>query len=98
MTYRNRKLLDLMREAPCCLQLGVPGCGNFPSVACHSDMLYHGRGVGHKSHDCLAVPGCPACHESFQRRWLGEGYSAAWAAAMSRWLVWAFENGKIGVI
>lgn len=95
-TQRSRSLLDVAHEAPCMLLLGVKGCGNHPSVPCHSDMLAHGRGAGMKSHDCLAVPGCPACHAAFTRKRLGkEGYLTAWANAMARYLVWAWKNGKV---
>lgn len=80
------------------LLLGAPGCGNDKSVPCHSDMLRHGRGVGHKSHDCLAVPGCPACHAAFTRQHLGQaGYEAAWLGALERWLVWIWNTGKVKV-
>jgi hypothetical protein len=98
MTHRNRQLLDLAHEAPCMLQLGVPGCGNHLSVPCHSDMLEHGRGAGHKSHDCLAVPGCPACHAAFTRENLErDGYAFAWARAMARYLAWLWTNDKVRV-
>lgn len=80
------------------LQLGQAGCGSNPSVPCHSDALEHGRGTGHKSHDCLAVPGCPACHGAFTRARLGrDGYLTAWREAMARYLVWLWENGRIAV-
>ena len=96
MTYRNPTLLELCREAPCCLQLGAPGCGTNASVACHSDMIRHGRGEHHKSHDCFAVPGCPACHEAWKRSNLGkEGYHAAWVEAMERYILWLWVSGNI---
>jgi hypothetical protein len=97
-THRDRKLLDLAHEAPC--MLGLPdgrGCGIQFSVPCHSDLLRHGRGVGHKSHDCLAVPGCPECHARFTREHLGDRYEATWLAAMERYLVWLWRNGKVKV-
>ena len=97
MTYRSRKLLDICHEAPCFLQIAVP-CGNFASVPVHSDMLRHGRGVGHKSHDCLAVPGCPDCHAVFTREYLGKGgYEAIWVTAMERYLVWLWESERIKI-
>lgn len=97
-TQRSRSLLDVAHEAPCCLQLGAKGCGIHPSVPCHSDMLAHGRGAGLKSHDCLAVPGCPACHAAFTRKKLGkDGYLIAWANAMARYLVWQWKTGKLKV-
>lgn len=96
MTHRCRPLLDLTHEAPCMLLLGADGCGNFPSVPCHSDALEHGRGCGHKSHDCLAPPGCPACHAIFTRKHLGhDGYLLAHASALARWVVWLWENRKV---
>jgi len=98
VTYRNRALLDLCHEAPCCLQLAPTFCGNNASSACHSDMIRHGRAVGHKSHDCFAVPGCPACHIAFTRENLGkEGYHAAWTEAMERYILWLWVAEKIQI-
>lgn len=97
MTFRSRKLLDIAHEAPCFLQIAMP-CGQDQSVPCHSDQLRHGRGVGHKSHDCLAVPGCPACHVLFTRQYLGKAdYDSIWMQAFERYIVWLWEEGKIGV-
>jgi hypothetical protein len=99
MTYRNRALLDIAHEAPCCLQImEVCEGGKYPSVPCHSDMLRHGRGTGHKSHDCYAVPGCPACHAAFSRKHLGrDGYDSVWCLAFERYIGWLWAEGKIGV-
>ncbi len=96
MTYRNRLLLDVAHDAPCMLQLGVEGCGANKSVPCHSDMLRHGRGEGHKSGDQFAVPGCPACHAAFTRAQLGrDGYLAAWVTAFERYVTWLWENKRV---
>jgi len=96
MTHRNRALLDLCHEAPCFLLLGFEGCGRDASVPAHSDMIRHGRGKDHKSHDCFAVPGCPVCHEHFKRSELGpDGYHEAWTAAMERWILYLWVSGKI---
>lgn len=98
MTIRDRKLLDIAHGCQCFLKLGARGCGEHPSVPCHSDMLRHGRGAGHKSHDVFAVPGCPGCHAIFTRAHLGrEGYEDAWLAAYERYQVWLWENGKVKV-
>ncbi len=98
MTYRNRALLDLAHDAPCMLRLGPPGCGGNASVPAHSDLLRHGRGVGHKGGDQFAVAGCPACHAIFTRANLGrEGYEAVWLAAHERYLTWLWENERIKV-
>lgn len=96
--YENRKLLDLAHEAPCMLQLSVPGCGGYASVPCHSDMLRHSRGFSSKTHDFLAVAGCPACHAAFTRARLGrDGYEQAWQLGLERYLHWLWTNGKLKV-
>ena len=97
MTYRNRKLLDLAHEAPCFVNIAKP-CGNDPSVPAHSDMLKHGRGVGHKSGDQFAVSCCPNCHAKFTREFLGrDQYAEIWLQAHERFLTWMFENEKVKV-
>lgn len=97
-TVRDRKLLDLAHDAPCMLLLGAQGCGNHPSVPCHSDMLRHGRGMGHKSHDVFAVPGCPACHSAFTRAVLGEErYDQVWREANERYQVYLWKNKLVRV-
>lgn len=61
-------------------------------------MQRHGRGVGHKSHDCLAVAGCPACHAAFTRSRLGrEEYERVWERAFANYQVWLWENAKVKV-
>lgn len=97
MTFRSRRLLDIAHEAPCCLEIGGICQGNkYPSVPCHSDMLRHGRGVGHKSHDFYAVPGCPACHAHFTRKYLGkDGYDTVWCAAFEQYIGWLWSNEKV---
>lgn len=98
MTHRDRKLLDVAHDAPCMLQLGTNGCGNNASVPCHSDMQKHGRGHSHKSHDCLAVAGCPSCHAMFTREHLGRnGYEDAWMKAITRYWVWLWTEGRVMV-
>ncbi len=97
MTHRSRKLLDVAHEAPCFLVLS-PTCGNHPSVPCHSDQLSDGRGVGHKSHDCLAIPGCPDCHALFTREHMGkQAYQYVHARALKEYLVWLWQNNKVKV-
>jgi len=96
MTHRNLALLDLCHEAPCLLLPGQHECLGAPSEPCHSDMIRHGRGEHHKSHDCFAVPGCHNAHLSFTRANLGkEGYHAAWTAAMERWILYLWVSEKI---
>lgn len=96
MTYRNRALLDLCHEAPCLLLPGQHECLGPPSEPCHSDMIRHGRGEHHKSHDCFAPPGCHNAHLAFTRSNLGkEGYFQAWVEAMERYILWQWVTGKV---
>lgn len=99
MTYRNRRLLDISHEAPCMLKIeGVCQDGLHPSVPAHSNQLRHGRGVGHKSHDCFVVAACPGCHS-----WLDTGGATRadkqqrFLEGLERYLLWMFENGKVKV-
>lgn len=95
MTFRNRALLDLCHSAPCLLLPGQHDCIS-PSEPVHSDMIRHGRGEHHKSHDCFAVPGCHNAHLAFTRANLGkEGYHAAWVEAFERWNLYLWVSGKI---
>lgn len=76
----------------------APDCGNNASVACHSDLLRHGRGIGSKSHAAFAVPGCPACHSLFTRAHLGrEDYADVWLSAHENYLRWLWDGGRIRV-
>src|SRR3990167_7538430 len=98
MTFSSRKLLDVCHAAPCFLLLSECGCSRDASVPCHSDSQRHGRGIGHKSGDQYAVPGCPPCHALFTRAHLGrEGYDQAWLRAHERYLTWLWETGKLEV-
>jgi hypothetical protein len=64
---RDRALLDLCHNQRCYLRF--EGCQDghpdWPTVPCHPESLALGRGLGRKSPDNLALPGCPECH----RRW-----------------------------
>jgi hypothetical protein len=98
MTYRNRALLDLCHEAPCLLLPGQHECLGGPSEPAHSDMIRHGRGEHHKSHDCFAVPGCHNAHLAFNRANLGkDGYHAAWTEAMERYILWLWVSDGIRI-
>ena len=60
MTYRNRRLLDAVRELPCQLQV-VGVCQGGPCVPCHLNMQAFDKGLGHKAMDVPAA-GCAPCH------------------------------------
>jgi hypothetical protein len=102
LTYRNGKLLRLCHHRPCMLQIPKVCTGgdrpDRPSVPCHSNMLRHGRGHAHKSHDVFTVPGCPDCHH-----WLDYGKASrdekqdAFMAALERWWLYAWDNELLEV-
>ena len=56
--YRNKKLLELLRQLPC------QNCGieNGTIVACHSNQSKHGKGMGMKAPDSLVGALCSTCH------------------------------------
>ena len=63
--YRNRKLLDLAHRIDSeCANCGIEG----PMEPAHSNLLQHGKGMSHKSHDVFHAHLCHACHS-----WLDQG-------------------------
>jgi len=60
--YRNRRLLDAVRELHC--QFQIPGVcdGGVGADPCHSNQQLHGKGKSLKAHDCFVAAGCRACH------------------------------------
>lgn len=67
--HRNRHLLDMARGKPCLFRL--PGICNFDpatTVACHSNLGFHGKAGARKADDEYTAWGCFACHS-----WLDQG-------------------------
>lgn len=96
--YRNRRLLDVARQAPCCLQVpDVCRSGVDSSVPAHSNMLRHGRGSHLKSHDCYAIGACNECHfwYDFGRTADRAEKQAAFEAGLQRWWRWLVESGRV---
>ena len=56
--YRNKKLLELLRQLPC------QNCGieNGTIVACHTNQSKHGKGMSMKAPDSLVAALCSTCH------------------------------------
>jgi hypothetical protein len=57
--YRNKKLLEKMRELPCA-SCGADDC----SVAAHRN---EGKGMGMKVSDALVAPLCFTCHRNLDQ-------------------------------
>lgn len=93
MIYRNRKLLDVIRESPC------QACGRADGtiVAAHSNQLRDGKGRGIKAHDYRIAALCHTCHSEIDQ---GAKLSKAerieaWEEAHRRTIGWLFENNHI---
>lgn len=61
--YRNRKLLDLARDQACVM------CGTQDGtvVSAHSNLMEHGKGMGHKAHDGMVAWLCHRCHSQLDQ-------------------------------
>ena len=93
MIYRDRKLLDVIRQSPC------QACGREDGtiVAAHSNQLRDGKGRGIKAHDYRIAALCHACHSEIDQ---GAKLSKAerietWEEAHRRTIGWLFENNHI---
>ena len=95
MIYRDRKLLDVIRQSPC------QACGREDGtvVAAHSNQLRDGKGRGIKAHDYRVAAMCYSCHMEIDQ---GKSLSKAerieaWEEAHRRTVGWLFENNHIEV-
>ena len=93
MIYRDRKLLDVIRESPC------QACGREDGtiVAAHSNQLRDGKGRGIKAHDYRIAALCHTCHSEIDQ---GAKLSKAerieaWEEAHRKTIGWLFESGLI---
>ena len=91
--YRNKKLLELVRQSPCqhC------GVSDGTVVAAHSNQLRDGKGRGIKAHDYRIAALCYRCHSD-----LDQGASLSreervnlWEEAHRKTVGWLFENDLI---
>jgi hypothetical protein len=95
MIYRNKKLLELVRQSPC------QNCGNQDGtvVAAHSNQLRDGKGRGMKAHDYRIAALCYSCHMELDQ---GKSLDKAerveiWEEAHRKTIAWLFENDHIQV-
>ena len=95
--YRNRKLLDMLREAPACMH-----CGNYNDgtvVAAHSNQLRDGKGKGIKAHDYRSAALCFTCHSELDQgsKMSKDERREMWEEAHRKTIGWLFESGRIKV-
>lgn len=62
--YRNKKILQSAKGQAC------QHCGknDGTTVAAHSNLGMHGKGVGKKSDDCFVAYLCAWCHDCYDRK------------------------------
>ena len=62
-TFRSRRLLNMARDQACV----ACGAQDGTVVAAHSNLQEHGKGVGHKAHDCMTAWLCHRCHSEYDQ-------------------------------
>lgn len=93
--YRNKKLLEVLREAPCALC----GCQDGTVVAAHSNQLRDGKGRGIKAHDYRVAALCFRCHTAIdQGKETYEQKIEKWEEAHRKTIGWLFENDCIKIL
>lgn len=93
--YRNRKLLEAVRNLPCQICDAMDGT----VVAAHSNQLRDGKGKGIKAHDYRIAALCFKCHSMIDQ---GKDLSKQerieqWEMAHRKTIGWFFEMGCIEV-
>jgi hypothetical protein len=95
MTYRNKKLLEAVREAPCmhC------GAQDGTVVAAHSNQQRDGKGMGIKASDYRIAALCHICHFQLDQGllWNKEQRREVWEDAHRKTMGWLFDNDIISV-
>ena len=96
MNYRNKKLLEVVRDAPC------QHCGsqNGTVVAAHSNQQRDGKGMGIKADDFRIAAMCYKCHHELDA---GNELSKhererMWEEAHRKTVGWLFLNDHIKII
>ena len=93
--YRNRQLLDLVRESPC----QICGAKDGTVVAAHSNQQRDGKGMGIKAHDYRIAALCYTCHADIdQGKTLGRQQKFdKWDEAHRATIGWLFEGGHLTI-
>ena len=93
--YRNRKLLEILRQSPC----QICGRSDGTVVAAHSNQLRDGKGRGLKAHDYRCAALCFTCHAEIDQ---GKSLSKverveAWEEAHRKTVGWLVETGHLDI-
>lgn len=65
--WEDPALLAMARGKPCLLRSPVCTNDRDTTVACHSNLSIHGKGLSRKADDCFSVWGCAKCHYYLDR-------------------------------
>jgi len=91
--YRNKRLLEAVRDAPC------QCCGRQDGtiVAAHSNQLRDGKGRGIKAHDYRIAALCFKCHSELDQgmRLSRKEREEMWESAHRATIGWLFENDHL---
>lgn len=95
MNYRNKKLLEVVRESPCQLC----GAEDGTVVAAHSNQLRDGKGRSIKAHDYRIAALCFSCHSQIDQgsKMSREDRVEIWEMAHRKTVGWLFDNDKLEV-
>jgi hypothetical protein len=91
MMYRNKKLLEAVRDCPCQLC----GAQDGTIVAAHSNQMRDGKGRGLKAHDYRIAALCFKCHHEIDQgaKMSRQERVDAWESAHRSTIGWLFESG-----
>ena len=94
MNYRNKKLLEIVRDSPCQLC----GAEDGTVVAAHSNQLRDGKGRSIKAHDYRIAALCFRCHADIDQGQMSrEDKQDLWEMAHRKTIGWLFDNERLGV-
>lgn len=93
--YRNKTLLEIVREAPC----QICGAKDGTVVAAHSNQLRDGKGRSLKAHDYRIAALCHICHHQIDQGFLWDKREKIerWDEAHRATIGWLFDNGYLKV-
>lgn len=93
--YRNKKLLEVVRQSPC------QHCGsqNGTVVAAHSNQLRDGKGKGIKASDFRIAALCFRCHSELDQgsKMTKQERVEMWEESHRKTIAWLFESDHIEI-
>ncbi len=95
LNYRNKKLLEAVRDFPCAM------CGRQDGTVCasHYNQQRDGKGTGIKAHDYRIASLCYTCHDMIDNHKELDKQERvdAWESAHRKTIGWLFEKEIIKI-